>query len=323
MPGRPVAFPPAEGVRISWTELPRGLRAAIEQRLGSTVVSAESQPGGFSPGLASRVRTADAGDAFLKAVSRRTNAGSVRIHRREAVVAAGLPEGPWRPGFRWCFEDGDWVVLAFDVVPGRPPALPWQPGELTRVLDALVELSDALTPTPLDVETAAELFGPTMVGWRELATRPRALVAVAPGWESHLDELVALELAMPSATTGNSLVHLDVRADNVLLGPEHVCFVDWPWASVGARWLDLVAFLPSVAMQGGPDPQTLWAAHPWSTGVDEDAVDAFIAAFAGFLSYAATLPDPPGLPTLRAFQAAQATIARTWLAQRRGWSITR
>ena len=32
------------------------------------------------------------------------------------------------------------------------------------------------------------------------------------------------------------------------------------------------------------------------------------------------MPDPPGLPTLRAFQGAQAVIARSWLARRRGWA---
>jgi hypothetical protein len=31
------------------------------------------------------------------------------------------------------------------------------------------------------------------------------------------------------------------------------------------------------------------------------------------------LPPSPALPTLRAFQAAQAAIARAWLADRRGW----
>ncbi|MEZ4617961.1 MAG: hypothetical protein R2867_20965 [Caldilineaceae bacterium] len=30
-------------------------------------------------------------------------------------------------------------------------------------------------------------------------------------------------------------------------------------------------------------------------------------------------PDPPGLSTLRAFQAAQGAIALDWLAERTGW----
>jgi len=34
----------------------------------------------------------------------------------------------------------------------------------------------------------------------------------------------------------------------------------------------------------------------------------------------ALLPPPPGLPTVRAFQAAQGQVARAWLAARTGWA---
>lgn len=114
-------------------------------------------------------------------------------------------------------------------------------------------------------------------------------------------------------------MHLDIRADNVVLDEDNVTFVDWPWAGRGARWIDLVAFLPSVAMQGGPDPEDVWHAHPWSAGVDPEAVDGVLAAFAGMFTRQALRPAPPGLPTLRQFQAAQGTTARDWLAQRRHW----
>jgi len=36
--------------------------------------------------------------------------------------------------------------------------------------------------------------------------------------------------------------------------------------------LDLVAILRSVAMQGGPDPDTVWNKHRLSEGVDREAV---------------------------------------------------
>jgi len=37
---------------------------------------------------------------------------------------------------------------------------------------------------------------------------------------------------------------------------------------------------------------------------------------AGYFTRSALLPPPPGLPTLRPFQAAQAEIARRWAAER-------
>ena len=45
-------------------------------------------------------------------------------------------------------------------------------------------------------------------------------------------------------------------------------------------------------------------------------LDAYLAAIAGYLTRQSLLPPPPGLPTVRAFQAAQGTIARRWLAAR-------
>jgi thiamine kinase-like enzyme len=115
------------------------------------------------------------------------------------------------------------------------------------------------------------------------------------------------------------LVHFDIRADNILMTPERPYVVDWPWAALGARWLDLALMLPSIAMQGGPDPQTLWSGHALARGVDDDVLNAFLAAFTGFLTRMALLPPPPGLPTLRAFQHGQAVVARRWLAQRLRW----
>ena len=315
-----VGFPPAEGERVEWGALPESTRDAIEARLGVPVVGATSRRGGFSPGLASRLRLADGTDVFLKLVQAAVNPSSIDIHRREARIAAALPPVPACPRLLWSVDAGEWVALAFEYIDAATPPLPWRAPDLDRVLAALVDLSDALTPSPLAVETAGELFGPTLMQWRDLAEQPNELARVSPPWRAHLDELVDLERRWPEAGSGDSLLHFDVRADNVLLTDTRVHFVDWPWAAVGARWLDLVAMLPSVAMQGGPDPESVWRAHPWSRGVDADAVDAFIAGFAGMLTRGALMPDPPGLPTLRAFQGAQGVIARSWLARRRGWA---
>jgi hypothetical protein len=49
------------------------------------------------------------------------------------------------------------------------------------------------------------------------------------------------------------------------------------------------------------------------------AVTSVLAAFAGLMEEARRRPPPPGIPTLRAFQAAQADTAGAWLRQRAGW----
>jgi aminoglycoside phosphotransferase (APT) family kinase protein len=153
--------------------------------------------------------------------------------------------------------------------------------------------------------------------WRRLRKdRPARLDA----WSTrHLDRLADLEAEAPSAVAGDALLHLDVRADNLLLTPERVLVVDWPHARVGAPWVDLVFFAPSVAMQGGPPPEELLARHPYARRAGTEALTAVVAAMAGFFTREGLQPAPPGLPTLRAFQAAQGDVARSWLARRTGW----
>ena len=304
---------------MQWDEMPKTVRSGIEEVLGAPVVAAESQPGGFSPGVAARVLLTDGSRAFVKAVTSERNADSPDIHRREALITVQLPESAPAPTFRGIYDDGTWVALVFDDVDGAAPRVPWEPDELTRVLLAIHEMSEALTPSPLAVEPARVWLTRIFGRWQEFAADVLLRQRLSAGWRTRVDELVALEAQWQMAVEGNSLLHLDTRADNILLTADRVYIVDWPWAAVGARWVDLVSFLPSVAMQGGPDPEEIWRAHPLARGVDGERVDAFLAAFAGMLTRSALDPAPPGLPTLRPFQAAMGERTRTWLAQRRGW----
>jgi hypothetical protein len=119
---------------------------------------------------------------------------------------------------------------------------------------------------------------------------------------------------------GNTLLHFDVRADNVLLAPDRVWFFDWPHACVGAAWFDVLGFAPSVAMQGGPAPEDVIARYAGCRTVSPEKITSAIAAIAGYFVRQSLQPPPPGLPTVRAFQAAQGVVAREWLAQRTGWT---
>jgi aminoglycoside phosphotransferase (APT) family kinase protein len=127
--------------------------------------------------------------------------------------------------------------------------------------------------------------------------------------------LVELEAAAPAAVEGQTLLHLDVRSDNVLLTEDRVYIVDWPWASIGAPWVEPLCFAPSVEMQGGPSAPEVFGRSKAAAGADRDAVAAALAAVGGMLVHHGGLPPPPGLPTLRGFQAAQGEVAIRWLRE--------
>jgi Ser/Thr protein kinase RdoA (MazF antagonist) len=320
IPQRPEAPPPAAGVRLQWLELPARVRGAAEQWLGSGVVSAATQASGFSPGVAARLRTADGRRVFVKAVGPEPNPTTPGIHRREAHIVPLLPASAPVPRLLWTYDEGDggWVLLAFEDIEGRHPREPWREEELDRVLEAMRQLARILTPAPVSLESASAWFERAILrGWCWLQEeRPAGL----DDWSCrHLEALAALEAGVVEAVAGDTLLHLDVRADNLLLTPERVYVFDWPNACMGAAWVDLVCFAPSVTMQGGPPPEELLERYLAGQAVDPNAITAAVAALAGFFTSRALQPPPPGLPTLRAFQAAQGAVARRWLAERTGW----
>lgn len=73
-------------------------------------------------------------------------------------------------------------------------------------------------------------------------------------------------------------IHSDLRADNIVLAGGRVYFVDWPHASVGAPWVDLALFLPSVAMQGGAAPEEVFWANPLVAAATRDDLARVLAA---------------------------------------------
>jgi Ser/Thr protein kinase RdoA (MazF antagonist) len=256
---------------------------------------------------------------FVKAVGPELNPESPNMHRREARISAALPPSPRYPRLLEVYDDRAWVALAFEAVKGRPPRHPWDSGEIGRVADALSGMHAELTPSPVPgIEPlsayAVNLFG----GWSTLAS-----LGVATGLDewaaAHLDRLAELESGWPEACAGPTLVHGDVRADNVLVLGDEVVFVDWPHACVGNAAFDVVAWAPSVSLEGGPPPEEVLALYDPMGHADADALTVLLAAITGFFVSHSLRPPPPGLPTLRAFQTAQGEVALDWLRRRTGW----
>ena len=311
---------PAAGVHLPWAEVPAAVRTWAAGVGGGVPRSVRDLAGGFSPGATS-VLDCPGGAIFVKAVGAGLNPESPGFHRREAVVSAALPQAPVFPRVLGVYDDGDWVALAFEAIEGRPPAHPWEPRQLEAAVHALDALHDALTPNPVpDAPAAADRLQSLFGGWAELAALDRPPEGLSAWSARHLDRLAGLESGWRDAVAGSTLLHCDVRSDNLLVTDGGgVVFVDWPHACVGVPVLDLVAWAPSVALEGGPAPEGLLGLSAHGSAADPGVVAVLVAAFAGFLVAHSLRPAPPGLPTLRAFQGAQGAVAVEWLERLTGW----
>jgi hypothetical protein len=66
-------------------------------------------------------------------------------------------------------------------------------------------------------------------------------------------------------------------------------------------------------MQGGPEPAELLAMSAVGRAADPDQLRVLVTTITGYFVLGALKPPPPGLPTVRAFQAAQGEVALRWL----------
>lgn len=308
----------SSGSRVQWENLPDAVRSAVEQILGDSVISTRSQSGGYSPGSADRIVTANGTTAFVKAVGKELNQTSPRLHRREASIMTRLPEGLPHPGFLGSHDDDGWVALVFEDANGSHPRLPWDSDELVRSLDAV----HAYAQAPLDSELQ-DLLPPlgnqrfyTFQGWERLREEP--LVTLDPWANANLDVLADLSAEAASAVAGDQLVHGDLRADNMLLDSDGtVMVVDWPWAARGASWFDALGLLVDVLVHDPQhDVEAMVNGHEVLSPATPEQINAVLSGLTGYFLDAARQPAPQGITTLRAFQQAEGIAALGWLRER-------
>jgi len=323
MPDRPERGidPFAANNHLPWVETPARVRRWVEDCTGSAVVSARDLVGGFSPGPCAVVTLADGRSVFVKAVGSELNPNAPDMHRREARVVAELPRSPRWPELLGSYDEEGWVALVYEVVAGTMPGHPWTEPALDQVIEGLASLHEALTPCPVDgLETISTQFRWAFVGWHSLAGMATPPASLDEWTRRNLVRLAEAEaVGVTAVDEGNTLVHGDIRSDNLLLTESSLVVVDWPHAAKGAAVFDVLAWAASVTLEGGPAPEELLGRYRLKGGLDSDATTAVIAALAGFFTYHGTLPVLPGLPTLRAFQEAQGAVARSWLRERTGW----
>jgi hypothetical protein len=275
------------------------------------VVDAESQGGGFTPGFASVLTCADGSRHFVKAASTAAQRMFAASYREEARKLRALPESVPAPRLLWAVDD-DWVVLGLEYVEASAPQRPWRTAELDRSLDALEVVAERLTPVPeeLGLGPVADEFAGWPAYWEEV----RALQD-----RPHADEAAALAAGYADVVDGETVVHTDIRDDNLLLtadGRTLIC--DWNWPATGAAWLDSLILL--IGPRGdGLDVDAVLASRTLLRDVPPDHVDRLLALLCGYFLKSAREPVPPTSPHIREAQRWQGEVVWDWLAERRGW----
>jgi aminoglycoside phosphotransferase (APT) family kinase protein len=288
------------------------VRALVEERCGSPVVDAESQGAGFTPGFASVLTCADGSQHFVKAASQQAQRLFAESYREEARKLGALPDDAPAPRLLWVHDDAGpegWIVLGIEHVAAHAPQRPWCPDDLAACVGMTERMAATLTPVPaeLDVDDFATEFAEWPSYWDHVS-------------REHADRAAALAARFPEVTAGTTLVHTDIRDDNLLLTEDgRVLLCDWNWPVAGAPWLDTLFLL--IGPRGdGLDVDAVLAGSPLTRDLDPDAVDIVLALITGYFLRSADLPVPPTSPHMREAQRWQGEVCWEWLCERRGWS---
>jgi hypothetical protein len=269
------------------------IRREVARLLGTEVTAYQFTPGGWSVSVRGVLTLAGGQTVFAKLGDVPDTAHALRD---EIAVYRSLGRRPFLP--RLVAEDHDVPLLVIEDLSGATRVPPWTAATLNDYRRLCAELGS--TPAPaslirLETETEGD-------AWERVAADPIPASRVLPAtWlERNLPALLAAQRQARAA--GSSLVHTDLRSDNLLFLPDRPMAVDWNLVRRGdARW-DRHLTAHTIAMEGGGTVDELLP----------DADPAIVAWLAGFFASRAGLPPPEGAPRVRGFQRAQLDVVLPW-----------
>ena len=221
---------------------------------------------------------------------------SVTWMRQEREVY-GCLSGPFMPELLG-WEDGDRPLLVLeDLTEGSHFPPPWRSGDVEAVLATLDELAGV---TSRNLPT----FPDPWPQWTAVSDDPAPFLSLGIATADWLDRALPTLLAAESTAplSGRAVVHGDVRSDNLCVRGSRAVLVDWNHATIGNPALDVAAWLPSLTLEGGPQPDE----------IADAAVAELAVIISGFFAARAGLPPHEGAPLVRGFQLAQLEVALPW-----------
>jgi hypothetical protein len=255
---------------------------------------------GYAAAYHAIVELDDGSTAFVKAGAEEVTSGFLRDELRfyQAVQAPFMPR-------LLGFDEGDPPFLVLEDLSDCRWPPPWDDAVVASVRAALAAVAATPPPGWLDPIDRDWLLG----GWAEVEGDPDPFLATGMCPAIWLDSALPVlrEAAESAPVDGTTLVHLDVRSDNICLADRGAVLVDWNFACLANPDLDIAGWLPSLRLEGGPRPEELLP-----------GAGAFAAALAGFFAARVGLPPPETAPQVRSIQKAQLEVALSWAARELG-----
>ncbi len=301
-----------------WRSVPAELRELVGKKIGSPVVRGVRVWGSYGPGPSHRLLHSDGRRSFIKALWPESNSFQIESFGKELRNYAELGEimKPWAPELLGVVKHGDWhAMLLEDLGPKTAP--PWRTRDARTVAHGLAEFHSAgegaRTPDYLRSVFELEVFDVANL-WKEPVSssdlRKLAGLAANPddafAWlERNVQRLIEASAELPTQAASQTVLHMDVRSDNLRVVDGRLRLFDWPFVCTGPHEVDAAAFAQTVEAEGGPDTATVLDWYQDIRPLDSDLLAGSMAAISGFFANRAWQPGIPDLPRIRPWQRAQ------------------
>jgi hypothetical protein len=281
-------------------ELPPGVADRVATRLHRRVVGARRITRGYTPALRYVLTLDDASTCFLKMPG--SDATRARLHVEYASYCTLSPA--FMPRMLGWDDDGVAPMLLLEDL----SAALWPPPWTSARVDAVLEVLDALRrcrPGPL--RSIADAFDPP--DWPKLIEHPDEFLALGLCTRAWLDAALPtlVDAAAAAELDGDDTLHFDVRSDNLCFVDDRAILCDWDLVRRGHGSVDVAFWLPSLAAEGGPAPDTILPRAP-----------ELAATISGFFATRAGAPTIVDAPRVRDVQRQQLRPAMQWAVRALG-----
>lgn len=274
------------------------IQERLQRIMNTRPMAMSAVKGGYTAAHRLIVNFSNGRSAFVKVSADPITAGWLRSEHRiyQSVQADFMPTL-----LGWD-DDGEKPLLVLeDLSSGLWPRT-WTPDMIAATLKTLESVRNSQPPNGLPT---LESMRHELASWHLVDLQPESFLTLGLCSADWLhDALPTLITAENRAVlAGSELLHLDIRSDNICFLGDRVVLVDWNWACVGNAMLDVLFWLPSLRLEGGPHPEQIIGGDP-----------NLVALAAGFWAYRAGMPPPHSTSAVRDLQRKQLEIALPWSA---------
>jgi hypothetical protein len=255
---------------------------------------------GYTPAERYVVSLSDGGSVFAKRAVDGATADWLRKEHQMYQVLSGRHIAPELVGW----VEGDLPILVLEDLSEAVWPPPWDRAQIESVHSNLAAVANVVPPEGLPTFADGE---ESNEGWDFVLANPSQFLALGlcdASWLNRVGpDLQAASAAAP--VTGSSLVHNDVRSDNLCIHGGSALLIDWNLACIGNPQFDVAFWIPSLALESGSSPEDLMPECPAE----------LVAYIAGFFASRAGQPVIPHAPLVRQVQLRQLQVALPWAAR--------